>query len=116
MVSFHASTHPKSVKEKFMSAGALLKSDGLESSVQSTQSSAQKSWKDLYVAALLEGNESRIPRLIADAEGAIVERARELFATAGDHIQEEEALDDALYALHALKSCLAIHGRFAEAA
>jgi hypothetical protein len=79
-------------------------------------SSSQKSWKDLYLAALLEGNEARLPRLIADAEGAIVGRARELFSLAGDHIQEEEALDDALYALHALKSCLAIHGRFAEAA
>lgn len=80
------------------------------------QSSSAKSWRDLYVAALLEGNEQRIPHLIANAELAIVERARELFSAAGDHIQEEEALDDALYALHALKSCLAIHGRFAEAA
>jgi hypothetical protein len=79
-------------------------------------SSSPKSWKDLYVAALLEGNETRLPRLIADAEGAIVGRARELFSLSGDHIQEEEALDDALYALHALKSCLAIHGHFAEAA
>lgn len=79
-------------------------------------SSQTKTWKDLYVAALLEGNESRIPRLIADAELAIVGRARELFGLAGDHIQEEEALDDAMYALHALKSCLAVHGRFAEAA
>jgi hypothetical protein len=73
-------------------------------------------WKNLYLAALLEGNVDRIPSLIADAEHAIVGRARELFCTAGDHIQEEEALDDALYALHALKSCIAIHGRFAEAA
>jgi hypothetical protein len=79
-------------------------------------SSPSKYWKDLYVAALLEGNEVRIPSLIDSAERAIVERARELFRTAGDHVEEEEALDDALYALHALKSCLAIHGRFAEAA
>jgi hypothetical protein len=78
--------------------------------------SAVANWKDLYVAALLEGNEKRIPGLIANAERAIVDRARELFKAAGDNIQEEEALDDALYALHALKSCLAIHGRFAEAA
>ncbi len=58
-----------------------------------------------------------------EAERAIVERARELFQTLGDNIEEGEALDeegealdDALYALHALKSCLATHGRFAEAA
>jgi hypothetical protein len=75
-----------------------------------------KAWKDLYVAALLEGEVDRIPTLIAEAEHAIVERARELFTAPGDNIQEEEALDDALYALHTLKSCLAIHGRFADAA
>jgi hypothetical protein len=97
-----------------MSTGALVKSNPLQSS--SVHSSPEKPWKDLYVAALLEGNETRIPRLIANAEAAIVERARQLFGMEGDHIEEEEALDDALYALHALKSCLALHGRFAEAA
>jgi hypothetical protein len=79
-------------------------------------SSTAKAWRDLYVTALLEGNEEKIPLLIATAERAIVDRARELFDAAGDNIQEEEAMDDALYALHALKSCLAIHGRLAEAA
>jgi hypothetical protein len=73
-------------------------------------------WKDLYVAALLEGDKEKIPFLIEKAERAIVNRARELFGTEGDHIQEEEGLEDALYALHALKTCLATHGRFAEAA
>ena len=85
-------------------------------STMTLTSSPTKNWKDLYIAALLEGNEARIPRLIAEAEQAIIKRARELFAAAGDNVQEEEALDDALYAMHALKSCLAIHGRFAEAA
>jgi hypothetical protein len=75
-----------------------------------------KDWKDLYVAALLEGDKDKIPFLIDQAERAIVDRARELFQTQGDHIQEEEGLEDALYALHALKTCLATHGRFAEAA
>jgi hypothetical protein len=80
------------------------------------QSSHQKDWKDLYVAALLEGDKDRIPQLIENAEHAIVNRARELFQASGDNIQEQEGLDDALYALHALKTCLAAHGRFAEAA
>jgi hypothetical protein len=80
------------------------------------QPSQSTEWKNLYVAALLEGNVDRIPALIAEAERAIINRARELFGADGDHIQEEEALDDALYALHALKSCIQIHGRFAEAA
>jgi hypothetical protein len=83
----------------------------------STNSHTQeKNWKDLYVAALLEGDKDRIPVLIDEAERAIVHRARELFHTQGDHIQEEEGLEDALYALHALKTCLQTHGRFAEAA
>jgi hypothetical protein len=77
--------------------------------------SQTKAWKDLYVAALLENDKERIPPLIAEAERAIRARARELFNASGDHIQEEHAMDDALYALHALKSCLAMHGRFAEA-
>lgn len=73
-------------------------------------------WKDLYVAALLEGDRERAPNLIAEAERAIAERTRELFRASGDHIEEEEAMDDALYALHALKSCLTAHGGFAKAA
>jgi hypothetical protein len=81
-----------------------------------SQSSDTKNWKDIYVRALLEGDKDRVASLIAEAERAIVERARELFQASGDNIEEEEALDDALYALHALKSCLATHGRFAEAA
>ena len=81
-----------------------------------SQPSASIDWKNLYVAALMENDEHRIPSLIAVAERAIVERARQLFEAPGDHIQEEHAMDDALYALHALESCLALHGRFAEAA
>jgi len=80
------------------------------------KSSTARGWKDLYVAALLEGDKERVPSLILEAERAIVGRSRELFGSEGDHIQEEEALDDAMYALHALKSCLATHGRFANAA
>ena len=73
-------------------------------------------WRDLYVAALLEMNEDKLPDLIAQAESAIVERARELFSAAGDNIQEQENLDDALYALRALKSCVAMRSRLADVA
>jgi hypothetical protein len=78
--------------------------------------SQPRMWRDLYVAALLEGDRDRVPNLIAEAERAIAERARELFRASGDHIEEEEAMDDALYALRALKSCLTAHGGLAEAA
>jgi hypothetical protein len=73
-------------------------------------------WRDIYVAALFESDSVKVPSLIAEAEQAIILRARELFQASGDHIEEEEALDDALYALHALRTCLEIHGRFAQAA
>ncbi len=73
-------------------------------------------WRELYVAALMEASDDKMPARIAVAEGAILERARQLFKAAGDNIQEEEALDDALYALRALKTCLEIHGGFAVAA
>lgn len=65
-----------------------------------------RNWRDLYTAALFETDESRIPLRIADAEKAIVARARELFAAGADTIEEDQALDDALYALRALQSCL----------
>jgi len=73
-------------------------------------------WKEFYLAALMEADRDKTTTRMAQAECAIVNRARELFRTSGDNIQEEEALDDALYALAALKSCLKIHGGFAVAA
>jgi hypothetical protein len=60
-----------------------------------------KGWRGLYTAALFETNRSMIPDRIADA---IVTRARELFSECNDTIEEEQALDDALYALRALQS------------
>jgi len=48
-----------------------------------------------------------IPLRIAEAEKVIVKRVRELFAVNTDHIEEDQALDDALYALHALRNCVA---------
>jgi hypothetical protein len=70
-------------------------------------------WKALYSAAMLEGDKQKVPSLIAEAEHAIVHRARELFNIAGDNIEEEENLDDALYALRALRSSLAVHAQAA---
>ena len=62
-------------------------------------------WRDLYLTALMEVDRGKTTARIAEAEHAILMRARELFKAPGDHIQEEEALDDALYALHALRNC-----------
>ena len=63
-------------------------------------------WRELYTAALFETDTNRIPNRIADAEKAIVARARELFSAGADTIEEDQALDDALYALRALQNCL----------
>ena len=71
-------------------------------------------WRDLYVAALMEADD-RMSVRITDAERVMLERARALFLASGDNIQEEDALDDALYALRALKTCLEVHGGFATA-
>ena len=65
-----------------------------------------QTWRDLYTAALFETDKDRIPTRIAEAESAIVARARELFAAGSDTIEEDQALDDALYALRAFQSCL----------
>jgi hypothetical protein len=67
-----------------------------------------ESWRKLYTAALFETDRERIPARIAEAEQAIVARARELFAAGNDTIEEDQALDDALYALRALQSCLQV--------
>jgi hypothetical protein len=41
---------------------------------------------------------------LPEAEKAVALRARELFQAAGDNGEETEALDDVMYALHALRS------------
>ncbi len=67
---------------------------------------ALATWRELYTVALFETDKNRIPARIADAEKAIVVRARELFSSGVDTIEEDQALDDALYALRALQNCL----------
>ncbi len=74
--------------------------------LQNAPPSMLRKWRDLYTAALFETDKNRIPARIADAEKAIIARARELFAAGSDSIEEDQALDDALYALRALQSCL----------
>lgn len=63
-----------------------------------------RAWRDLYKAALFEVDNARLPDRITRAEEALVVRARELFHMAGDNIEEEQALDDTMYALHALRN------------
>jgi uncharacterized protein YktB (UPF0637 family) len=68
--------------------------------------SSQLSWHVLYQAALFETDRNKVPRLTEEAEKAILSRIRELFVTSADHIEEDVVLDDALYALRALRNCI----------
>jgi hypothetical protein len=61
-------------------------------------------WRALYKAALSEIGNSKLPERIAEAEKAVVLRARELFQAADDNGEEKEALEDVMYALRALRS------------
>ena len=53
-------------------------------------------WRQLYRAALSEISKNKLPESIAEAEKAVVLRARELFQAAGDNGEETEALDDVM--------------------
>ena len=65
--------------------------------------SPSKSWKELYRAALYEPDKNRVSERIAKAEWALALRARELFHTGTEYLQERQAVDAALHALHALR-------------
>ena len=69
-------------------------------------STSKGNWRELYRAAILGLDSTKLSQHIVEAEKAIVLRARELFHSAGDNAEEAEALDDAMYALHALRSTM----------
>jgi hypothetical protein len=60
-------------------------------------------WKTLYRAAILEKDKNLLSQKVADAEQAVLARGRELFYCGGTR-EEQELLEDALYALRAFKS------------
>ena len=64
-------------------------------------------WRVLYRAALFENDSCVLAKRLSDAEEAIVERTRQLFHEIGVDVEtEREGLDDALYALKALRVTL----------
>jgi hypothetical protein len=69
-------------------------------------SDACQGWRTLYQAALFETERNKIPGRIDLAERAILARIKEFFVAASDHVQEDQVLDDALYALRALRDCM----------
>ena len=71
-----------------------------------TSAISNHAWHALYQAALFETDRKMIPTRIAEAEKAIYQRVRELFGGESDHLEEDQILDDALYALRALRNCV----------
>jgi hypothetical protein len=70
-----------------------------------------ENWKDLYIAALFENDKSKLPRRIAEAQKAIGLERKMLLASAPSVrqlAQERQVLDNALFSLQALASCMAI--------
>jgi hypothetical protein len=56
---------------------------------RSPVSQSKWGWRQLYLAALFEADRDKLPERIAEAENALVLRARELFQTTGDHIEQK---------------------------
>ena len=63
-------------------------------------------WRELYRAAILELDPSKLSQRIAEAETALIQRERELFQKTGGNIEEEQALDDGMYFLRVLSRML----------
>ena len=74
-----------------------------------SHSAERPDWRDFYRAAILELDSSRLPERIVEAENLVIARARELFHQGGDNGEEAENLNDAMYALRALRSTLRYH-------
>ncbi len=77
----------------------------------SPKSPSRADWKSLYTAALFDTEPSRIAERITLAEAAIMRREAELHDTAGDHIDEQQHLEDAMYALGALRKTVEFRRR-----
>jgi hypothetical protein len=61
-------------------------------------------WRELYKVALFETDRQKLPSRLAEAERALILRAKELFATSAKG-EEWRAAEKARYALRALGSC-----------
>jgi hypothetical protein len=91
------------VKTKAETFKLLNGEDFVTEGNQSAACACAKRWRELYKAALFETDRHKLPSRIAEAEKALILRERELFATYGGSSDEGQAVDQALYALRALR-------------
>ncbi len=66
-------------------------------------------WRAFYLAALFETDKDRVEQRITEARKVLVIRARDLFASSGDHLQEQTAIDETLQALQTLERACGVH-------
>jgi hypothetical protein len=66
-----------------------------------------QAWHIAYMAALFEADRSQMNFRIKEAERLILRREREVLADRS-MVTERSALNNALHALHALRSCLGL--------
>ena len=59
-------------------------------------------WRKLYTEVLFEVDKTKLPERIAQAQTVLALRSRELFYRAENSTEERQALDHAVWALHAL--------------
>jgi hypothetical protein len=86
-----------------------LRRNAMDATDPSSAASSIPDWRELYTAALFETDKQKLPARMNEAERRLIQRSRELFAMPGDNIEEKHAVDDALYALRALRSCLKLN-------
>jgi hypothetical protein len=63
----------------------------------------KQDWEELYRAALLEFDRSRMRQRIEDAEAAILKRSRSLSKPLSNHAREQGAITRALHILSLLR-------------
>jgi hypothetical protein len=66
-------------------------------------------WRTLYGAAILETNQSVFRQRVSEAEEAVLRRGREIFYEHAT-LEEQKALEDALFALIALRTAWQLTG------
>jgi hypothetical protein len=93
LLDMHSKPSPKRIKQ-------------MKKPPAGNSSDSSLAWHTLYQAALFESDREKIPGKIDAAEKAILDRLKQLFVLKSDHIEEDQVLDDALYALRALRNCV----------
>jgi len=81
----------------------------------SPESSVQ-SWRVSYRTALFERDEQKLALRVAEAEKALILRAKELYGKSDRDSEEELAIEDAFYALKALRHSLELRTRESSSA